>query len=62
MASVHLLSLNCNGLNSSINDVFDLLNDRANAIFFVAEHWLRPEELNGMSTLCNSEDNTFWNI
>ena len=54
-SSVHLLSLNCNGLNSTINDVFDILSDRDNAIFFICEHWLRIEELNGINTLCDSE-------
>ena len=55
MMSVHLLSLNCNGLNSSMNDVLDILGDKTNAIFFLCEHWLRMEELNGISALCENE-------
>ena len=55
MTNIHLIHFNCNGLNSSINDVFDLLNDRNNAIFFISEHWLRSEELNGINDMCKSE-------
>lgn len=51
MAPLQLITFNCNGINSAVNDVINLVDGDNDSVAFISEH----HELHGMKTMLSAE-------